>query len=295
MACKMSNDQILRILRLLRRLDELRKSGVLTQQEYEERVALLKKQLQVLSSKRRCPRCGSENIVGYENEYECMDCGYKFVISQTGVQERSYIPIRRPLGKKNQENRHNIKTISIVAATFLVGMLIGYLFLGFVLPHPSSTMTSVSPIAGQKVTQCVEWPKSGSWAFYRLDAVLPFASGSGWIRIYSNGTHVFAAMLFGGNYTLKTRSVSEFSSEGFMSLIKVNITKPVFIGEELVMTLKPMKAAVYQEATGNYTRKIYLDETTKLPILILFEAPNPSSLPVSISVSLAETNICQLQ
>ena len=76
---------------------------------------------------------------------------------------------------------------------------------------------------------------------------------------------------------------------------KVNITKPVFIGEELVMTLKPMKAAVYQEATGNYTRKIYLDETTKLPILILFEAPNPSSLPVSISVSLAETNICQLQ
>ena len=294
MACKMNDDQIVRILRLLRRLDELRKSGVLTQQEYEERVALLKKQLQALSSKRRCPRCGSENIVGYENEYECMDCGYKFVISQTGVKERSYMPIRRPLGK-NQENRHTIKTISIVAATFLVGILIGYLFLGFVLPHPSSTMTSVSPIAGQKVTQCVEWPKSGSWAFYRLDAVLPFASVSGWIRVYSNGTHIFIATLFGGNYTLITRSIREFGPEGFMNFTKVNITEPVFTGEELVMTLRPMKAAVYQDNTGNYVRKVYLDETTKLPILILFEAPSPSSLPVSISVSLAETNICQLQ
>jgi len=156
-------------------------------------------------------------------------------------------------------------------------------------------MTSISPIAGQKVTQCVEWPKSGSWAFYRLDAVLPFASVSGWIRVYSNGTHIFIATLFGGNYTLITRSIREFGPEGFMNFTKVNITEPVFTGEELVMTLRPMKAAVYQDNTGNYVRKVYLDETTKLPILILFEAPSPSSLPVSISVSLAETNICQLQ
>jgi len=26
----------------------------------------------------RCPKCGSGNIIGYEGEWECMDCGYKF-------------------------------------------------------------------------------------------------------------------------------------------------------------------------------------------------------------------------
>jgi len=238
----------------LRRLDELRKSGVLTQQEYEERVALLKKELQALSSKER----------------------------------------RRPL-KERQENRYVIKIAGIIAAAFLVGVLIGYLFLGSMLPYSSSSIMNVSPTAGPKVAQCVEWPKSGSWAFYRLDTVFPLASVSGWIRIYSNGTHIFTAMLFGGNYALKTYSISEFSSRNFMNFTKINITKPVFIGEELVMTLKPMKAAVYQEATENYISKVYLDEKTGLPILMLYEAPSSSSLPVSASVSLAETNICQLQ
>jgi len=96
----MSNDQIVRIFRLLRRLEELRKSGVLTQQEYEERVAVLKKQLEALSSKEKCPRCGSGNIVGYKNEYECMDCGYKFATSQTRAKEQFYIPATRHTPKE---------------------------------------------------------------------------------------------------------------------------------------------------------------------------------------------------
>ena len=26
----------------------------------------------------KCPRCGSSNIIGYMDEYEYMDCGYRF-------------------------------------------------------------------------------------------------------------------------------------------------------------------------------------------------------------------------
>ena len=27
----------------------------------------------------RCPRCGSSNVIGYKGEWECMDCGYKWM------------------------------------------------------------------------------------------------------------------------------------------------------------------------------------------------------------------------
>ena len=27
----------------------------------------------------RCPRCGSGNVIGYKGEWECMNCGYKWM------------------------------------------------------------------------------------------------------------------------------------------------------------------------------------------------------------------------
>lgn len=27
----------------------------------------------------RCPRCGSSNVIGYKGEWECMNCGYKWM------------------------------------------------------------------------------------------------------------------------------------------------------------------------------------------------------------------------
>ena len=137
MACKMSNDQILRILRLLRRLDELRKSGVLTQQEYEERVALLKKQLQALSSKRRCPRCGSGNIIGFKGGWECFDCGYKFGVEsferQTSIQRtRATTPERRrPFAShvlSRKRPSRNIKAKALPVIMLIVGIIIGFIF-----------------------------------------------------------------------------------------------------------------------------------------------------------------------
>jgi uncharacterized protein (DUF983 family) len=31
----------------------------------------------------KCPRCGSGNVVGFEGEWECFDCGYRFRTSKT--------------------------------------------------------------------------------------------------------------------------------------------------------------------------------------------------------------------
>lgn len=35
----------------------------------------------------RCPKCGSNNVIGYMGEWECMVCGYKFVLAEKTVTE----------------------------------------------------------------------------------------------------------------------------------------------------------------------------------------------------------------
>jgi len=77
--------------------------------------------------------------------------------------------------------------------------------------------------------------------------MIPIASASGWLRLYSNGTHVFTAMLIGLKYWLTTRDISEFNAINLTNVM--NFTAPStsslkFMGKETIMTLKPTKVTL---------------------------------------------------
>jgi len=74
----------------------------------------------------RCPKCGSGNIIGYEGEYECMDCGYSFFIKKGGL---TSFPAKRipeePL-KKVERTKRASALICILIICFLICGYIGY-------------------------------------------------------------------------------------------------------------------------------------------------------------------------
>ena len=163
----MSNDKVVRIFRLLRRLEELRKRGVLTQEEYEERVAVLKKQLESLSSKKVCPRCGSGNVIGYKGIWECFNCGYKFrlesVTKHKTIVKRSF-PSHRlsPVEKDETILYQELKTAKYLGG---IAALI-WLFSSFVAsfdPYFSSFIDFISLImllvAVSKISEIFHDPK----------------------------------------------------------------------------------------------------------------------------------------
>ena len=163
----MSNDQVVRIFRLLRRLEELRKSGVLTQEEYEERVAVLKKQLETLSSKKVCPRCGSGNVIGYKGIWECFNCGYKFKLESVTEYEttvkRSFLSYQSRTVKKEK----TILYQELKTAKYLGGIAaLIWLFSSFVTsfdPYFSSFIDFISLImllvAVSKISEIFHDPK----------------------------------------------------------------------------------------------------------------------------------------
>ena len=234
----------------------------------------------------RCPKCGSSNVIGYKGEYECMDCGYKFRLARAQLSPtpgRHEIKSRRP---PSSGSRGIWITLAIIL--FIAGLLLGYsLNLPLASLKPAgTTVTTTVQVTG---AQCVEWPETGSWASYRIDALAAFASIPGWVRIYSNGSHIIAAGFIAGNYTHKVYGVKEFEAANFF-----NITGVTYRGRELTLGLKPMMASVYEGSMGNLTAKIYLDEETRLPILVTLSTKPSTPLPVRISISLEDTNICQL-
>ena len=72
------------------------------------------------------------------------------------------------------------------------------------------------------------------------------------------------------------------------------ITGIAYRGRKLTLGLKPMMISVYEGSMGNLTAKIYLDEETRLPILVTLSTKPSTPFPVRISISLEDTNICQL-
>ena len=72
----------------------------------------------------RCPRCGSGNIIGYKGEWECMDCGYKFLPSQERGLEGRKPPAREQISSKPGEGKG--KWIALILVAFLLGLILGY-------------------------------------------------------------------------------------------------------------------------------------------------------------------------
>jgi len=75
----------------------------------------------------RCPKCGSGNIIGYEGEWECMDCGYKFRTEQISVNRRYAIQERTP--RPTQKSRSLKRIFALILAFMIVfsfGLILGY-------------------------------------------------------------------------------------------------------------------------------------------------------------------------
>ena len=85
-----------------------------------------------------CPKCGSNNVIGYMGEYECMDCGHKFRIAQQMPPPKPppRTAVRHPSGPSR----------SIWIALAVILLIIGFLFGGIVGYSSRETVTTVSTL-----------------------------------------------------------------------------------------------------------------------------------------------------
>jgi hypothetical protein len=62
----------------------------------------------------KCPRCGSNNIIGYMGEYECMDRGYRFKL----------LALRRWMGARSPVRKLIVIAVILVVLPWLILLLI---------------------------------------------------------------------------------------------------------------------------------------------------------------------------
>jgi len=73
----------------------------------------------------RCPRCGSNNVVGYKGVWECMDCGLKFRPELIRTIKRRAPPPGPPI-KSFQKPEGRGKWIAAIIVFLILGVIIGY-------------------------------------------------------------------------------------------------------------------------------------------------------------------------
>lgn len=147
--------------------------------------------------------------------------------------------------------------------------------------------------------RCVEWPGEGSWAFYRVEglglALFVSVPLNGWIKLYSNGTHIFVVSNFNGVLNTSIARVDDaFTSFAKQICTQYNMSSLCMLkysGRETVLVLKPIAADIYTTPDG--LAKFYVDPKTMLPLLFTMSVRNQSMM-FSASITLWDTNICGL-
>jgi len=75
----------------------------------------------------RCPKCGSGNVVGYQDVWECMDCGYKFRPKLESISRRHVVQERTlPTIQKSRSLKRIFALVLAFITVFSFGLILGY-------------------------------------------------------------------------------------------------------------------------------------------------------------------------